>query len=251
MAKKDEQLEEKKIIIPGEEIISSMDYLPGRNCYREGNSIYSKKLGIIHLMNRVISVIPLSGVYIPKSGDMVIGEVVDIHSNGWVVDIKSTHDAYLPLSGVRRFIDTNKTDLSTVYAIGDVLYAKISSSSADSTHLSMQDIRAKKFISGRFYTINTAKVPRVIGKEGSMIKMIKDKTDCRISVGQNGTIWFEGGDEKRTIEILDVIQSEAHKNGLTNKISGMFNSSSKGAKSAGKISGTFDSSLKGAKKGKL
>ena len=53
----------------------------------------------------MISVIPLSGVYVPKGGDMVIGKVQDIQSSGWVIDINSISDAYLPLSGVREFID--------------------------------------------------------------------------------------------------------------------------------------------------
>jgi len=214
---------QRKLVLPGEEIISSLDYLPGKNCFREGNSIYSKKLGTSYTSNRVVSVIPLSGVYLPKEGDMVIGEISDIQSNGWVVNINSVHDAYLPLSGVRGFIDTRKTDLSRVYALGDMIYAKISNLiGGDSIHLSMQDSRARKFTSGRVVNISPAKVPRLIGKEGSMIKLVKDKTGSRISVGQNGVIWFEGGDEERSIELFKLIEEEAHTNGLTDKISGMF-----------------------------
>src|SRR4030043_136318 len=133
---------EREFVVPGDEIVNSMDYLPGRNCFREGNSILAKRLGIVNLDGRVISVIPLTGVYFPRVGDMVIGEVVDIQSNGWVVAINSAHDAYLPLSGVREFIDTSKTDLSRVYGMGEVIYARIGSVvSGNSIHLSMQDPR--------------------------------------------------------------------------------------------------------------
>ena len=48
--------------------------------------------------------------------------------------------------------------------------------------------------------INSNKVPRVIGKEGSMISLIKEETNCRITVGQNGLIWIEG--DKIENEIL-------------------------------------------------
>jgi len=225
----EKQIEERKVVLPGEEIISSMDYLPGRNCFRESNSIYSKKLGIIHLLNRVISVIPLSGAYVANPGDMVIGEVTDIQSNGWVLDIKSTHDAYLPLSGVRRFIDTKKTNLSSVYGVGDMLYAKISDNNGDSIHLSMQDVRCRKFTGGRVFRISPAKVPRVIGKEGSMINMIKNSTCSRINVGQNGIIWIEGGEEEKAISVFRLIEDEAQTNGLTDKVSKMLESA-KGAK---------------------
>jgi exosome complex component RRP4 len=211
---------EREFVVPGDEIISSMDFLPGRNCLREGNSIYAKRLGIVNLDGRVISVIPLTGVYFPRVGDMVIGEVEDVQSNGWVVNINSAHSAYLPLSGVREFIDTSKTDLSRVYGVGEVIYANINSVvSSNSIHLSMQDPRCRKFRSGRIVRMNPSKIPRLIGRQGSMIMMIKDLTGCRINVGQNGVICIEGEKEDLVIKAIDVIEHESQSEGLTDKIS--------------------------------
>jgi exosome complex component RRP4 len=210
---------EREFVVPGDEIISSMDYLPGRNTFREGNSIYAKRLGIVNLDGRVISVIPLTGVYFPRVGDMVIGEVEDIQSNGWVVNINSAHSAYLPLSGVREFIDTSKTDLSRVYGMGEVIYAKIGSVvSGNSIHLSMQDPMCRKFRSGRIVRMNPSKIPRLIGRQGSMIMMIKDLTGCRINVGQNGWICIEGEKEELVIKAIEVIEQESQAEGLTDKI---------------------------------
>jgi exosome complex component RRP4 len=208
-------------IVPGEEIVSSMNYLPGKNCFREGNSIYAKKLGFVSINNKVISVIHLSCVYIPRIGDMVIAEIEDIQSSGWVVNINSAYDAYLPLSGIKDFIDTSKTDLSSIYKIGDMIYAKISSVSleADLVSISMQDVMARKLIGGRIVYINPAKIPRVIGKNGSMINLIKQKTGCKINVGQNGMIWLDGEKKELAIDALKMIEKESHTNGLTDKIS--------------------------------
>jgi exosome complex component RRP4 len=211
---------EREFVVPGDEIISSMDYLPGRNCFREGNSIFAKRLGIVYLDGRVISVIPLTGVYQPRVGDMVIGEVEDIQSNGWVVGINSAHTAYLSLSGVREFIDTSKTDLARVYGLGEVIYANIMSVvSGNSIHLSMQDPRCRKFRSGRIVEMNPSKIPRLIGKQGSMIMMIKDLTGCRINVGQNGWICIEGEQEDLAIRAIEIIEKESQSEGLTDKIS--------------------------------
>ena len=223
---------EREVVLPGEEIIKSMDYIPGRNTFREGESIISKKLGILSLHGRVISVIPLSGVYVPKVGDMVIGEVIDIQHNGWVMDINAVHEAYLPLVGIRKFIDTSKTDLSSVYSIGDTLYVKISHISGSSVYLSMHDPRAKKFRSGMILKMSSAKVPRLIGKGGSMINMIKEKTGCRISVGQNGVIWVEGDNVKLVKKAIDVIEKEPHAEGLTDRISKMLEEEVKKKKGA-------------------
>ena len=148
---------ERDFVIPGDRIVESMDYLPGRNCFRDGDSIYAKRLGIVSINNRVISVIPLNTVYIPKFGDMVVGEVVDIQKDGWVVNINSPYDAYMPLSGVREFIDTSKTRLSGVYALGDIIYAKVTQTNDDSVQISMKDGMARKLGGGRIVTINPAR----------------------------------------------------------------------------------------------
>ncbi len=211
---------EREFVVPGEKIVKSMDYLPGRNCFREGDSIYAKRLGLVFIDSRVISLIPLNFAYIPKFGDMVIGEVVDIQENGWVVDIDSSCNAYLPLSGVREFIDTTKTRLSRVYAVGDLIYAKVSQvTDPDRVQISMKDMMSRKFRGGRLVSINPAKVPRLIGKQGSMIKLIKDKTGCRISVGQNGPVWLEGGKEDMAIKAIHLVEEESYIDGLTDRVS--------------------------------
>lgn len=209
---------EKDFVVPGDKLLDSMDYLPGKNCYREGTAIFSKKVGIISISNRVISVIPLNSKYIPKVGDMVIGEVEDIQANGWVININGPHPAFLPLSGVKEFIDTSKTSLSRIYAMGDLLYLKVITVNMDSTHLVMDDPRCRKFRGGRIISINPAKVSRVIGREGSMINVIKEKTNTKISVGQNGYIWLEGEKEDLTVEAIKIIEKESHKSELTDKI---------------------------------
>ena len=211
----------REFVFPGEEIVNSMDYLPGKNCFREGNSILSKRVGLLNVKGRVISVIPLSGVYVPRSGDMVIGKVSDIHSAGWVIDINSVGEAFLPLSGVREFIDTTKTDLGKFYNVNEVIYAKINHANSHTIQLSMQDPRARKFRSGRIVSMNPAKVPRLIGKEGSMINLIKDSANCRINVGQNGLVWFEGEREEVVVDAIKLIEKDAAMDGLTDRVSEM------------------------------
>ena len=53
-----------------------------------------------------------------------------------------------------------------------------------------------------------------------MINMIKNKTNCKIVVGQNGLVWVKGDEdmEQLTREIIHTIEAEAHTSGLTNKI---------------------------------
>jgi len=212
---------EKDFVVPGDEIVKSMEYVPGRNCFREGELILSKRTGLVSVNNRVLSVIPLSGIYISRVGDMVIGKVEDIQSNGWLLDIQAPYQAFLPLSGVREFIDTSKTSLSSVFGVGDYIYAKVSTSNGDSLQLSMQDNMCRKFRSGQIIKISPVKVPRLIGKHGSMINLIKDSTGCRINAGQNGLIWIEGEKEDMAKRAIKMVESESHTEGLTDKISAL------------------------------
>lgn len=77
-----------------------------------------------------------------------------------------------------------------------------------------------KFRGGIIVDITPTKVPRLIGKKGSMINMIKDKTNCKIIVGQNGLVWVKGEEdmEQLTKDIIHMIEAEAHTSGLTNKV---------------------------------
>jgi exosome complex component RRP4 len=211
----------RNFVIPGDKIVETMDYLPGKNCFRKGDSVFAKKIGLVSVNGRVVSVIPLNEVYVAKPGDMVMGEVTEVQSNGWVVDINATVEAYMPLSGVREFIDTTKTDISRYYATGDVIYAKVSMANHSTVHLSMDDSRARKFRSGRVISFNPAKVPRLIGKQGSMISLIKGKTGCRISVGQNGLVWLEGENEELAIEAIKLVENESYIEGLTDRVSAL------------------------------
>ena len=211
--------EEKKIVVPGELLMEAMDYLPGKYCFREGNKIYAKRIGILKVSGRIVEVIPISGPYMPQPGDMVIGVVDEVQNAGWVVDINAPYMAFIPLSGVSEFIDTNRTSLSEIYAAGDLIYGKIMTvTPSKSVYISMQDPKAKKFTDGRVMKINNTKVPRLIGKQGSMITMIKNATKCWISVGQNGMIWLKGEHEDVAVEAIKMVEEYAHTSGLTDRI---------------------------------
>jgi len=87
--------------------------------------------------------------------------------------------------------------------------------------LTMKGPGLRKLTGGRLITVNPAKVPRVVGKKGSMVTMIKDYTGCHIIVGQNGRIWISGKtphDEWLASEAISMIDRLAHISGLTEKV---------------------------------
>ena len=218
----EEQLE-RKIVIPGEVIVEGEDFLPGENTEKIENKIISRRFGLAEISENLVKIIPLSGVYSPRRGNVVIGSIENISFNGWFVDIGAQDAAFLPITEVPKYI--NKNHLEEVMDIGDIIIAKIIGITKRGVDLTIRARNLGKLREGLIIKINPNKVPRVIGKEGSMIKLIKSETGCNITVGQNGMIWIKG--EKIENELLgkDAIMFICDRpfiNGLTDKITEWF-----------------------------
>ena len=88
-----------------------------------------------------------------------------------------------------------------------------------------------KVTSGRVARITPARIPRVIGKNGSMITMLKKETGTDIIPGQNGVILATGrnpDEERIAVEALYMIEREAHTSGLTDRVRAMIQEEMKG-----------------------
>jgi exosome complex component RRP4 len=213
----DEKIE-RKLVIPGEIIVSGDDYLPGDFTKKEFDNIVSNRYGLAEIRGRVVKIIPISGVFEPRRGNNVIGIVSDINFSGWQINIGGPWGAFLPLSECPRFI--NRNNIEEFANIGDVFSLKIFSVKRGSVDLTLKFRGLGKLEDGRIIKINPHKVPRVIGKEGSMINLIKEKTRTEINVGQNGLIWLKGDfeGERKAEDAIRLIERESASDGLTNKV---------------------------------
>ncbi|MBU0569578.1 S1 RNA-binding domain-containing protein [Patescibacteria group bacterium] len=211
--------EKRKIVIPGEVIIEGNEYLPSDGAYREGKEVIAKRIGVVDISDKYVRVIPVSGAYFPRRGNTIIGTITEITMRGWVVDIGGITNAFLPVSEVPRFI--NKNELKDFLDFGDTIIAKIWDSNSRGIDLSIKQRGLGKIDDGNLIQINPNKVPRIIGKEGSMVKLIRNATHCNITVGQNGKIWINANsidDEIKTIKIIEYVVENATINGLTEKV---------------------------------
>ena len=210
--------EEVKIVYPGDVVIESLDVIPGHGVYRMGEKVISKFVGVVKQKGSVINVIPLNGVYMPRVGDFVVGEIVDIGLNYWVVDINSPYDAFLGLYDVKEFVE-KESDLTQYYEVGDLIFAKISKvTKTKYINITLKDPQARKLGEGLVIHVSPPKVPRIIGRGGSMIKIIKEKTNTRILVGQNGRIWISGDKAHIAAEVILFVEENSVMKGLTSKV---------------------------------
>jgi exosome complex component RRP4 len=212
---------EREVVIPGEALAEGMDYLPGDNTYREGDKIFSKVLGLVGVAGRVMKITPLSGPYLPTTGDKIIAQVFDITMSGWRFKTNTAYSAMMNVKDASsRFIKRDE-DLSKILAIGDYAVVTITKvTSQNLIDLTMKEPGLHQVSGGRLVKINSQKVPRIIGKQGSMISLIKDKTGCNITVGQNGIVWIKGDSDKELLaeKAVKMIEARSHEEGLTSKM---------------------------------
>ncbi len=213
----------RKVIIPGEVIVKGDDYLPGDGVRREGENVVANRFGMAEILGRVVKVIPMSGAYVPRRNNVVLGRVTDISFNGWILDIDGAGNAFLPIAESPRFI--NQHEMDQFLAIGDVAAAKIWSVKGKGIDLTLKSKGLGKLEEGFIFKVNASRVPRVIGREGSMITLIKDNTKCQITVGQNGWIWIKGEtneDVIRARKAIEYITENVHIGGLTDHMEEWF-----------------------------
>ena len=213
----------RKIVIPGEVIVKGNDYLPGEGTEKRDEGIVSLKLGLAEESGNLVKVIPLSGVYQPRRGNVVIGKVERITFNGWLINISTPECAFLSLTEVPRYVDKN--GLEELMDLGDIVVAKIWNMNKRGIDLSIKSRGLGKIDEGMIVEVNPNKVPRVIGKEGSMINLIKDETKCNITVGQNGLIWISGDkteDELYAKKAILFVTEKSFMDGLTEELKKWF-----------------------------
>lgn len=212
----------KELVSPGE-LIAEGDYKAGKNTYQEENRIYSSIIGNVDHIGKNVYVIALEGFYTPVAGDLVIGKIVDMRMSGWTVDINSPYIAMLFTSDAlgRRF-NARRDNMSDFLDIGDLLLAKIYTfdRTRDPT-LTIKENGLGKVTKGYMTEISPLKIPRVIGRRGSMINTLKRETGCYITIGQNGLILVSGRKpelEALAIQAIHMIERDAHTEGLTERI---------------------------------
>jgi len=212
----------KSIVTPGDLIAEGNVKISG-TYIKEGNKYYATTVSLVERSNNSIKLVPLTSIYIPKKEDLVIGKIIEVLPTGWQVDINSPYIAFLALKeALSDFVDITRVDLSEYYDVGEYIFAKvINVTKRGIVHVSVKGPGLKKIREGLIISITPSKVPRVIGKKGSMIQMMKQITGCNIIVGQNGRIWIKG--EKPEIEALvaeaiRIIERASHISGLTEKI---------------------------------
>jgi exosome complex component RRP4 len=228
--------ERREIVTPGD-LLAEDDYVAGDNTYKEDGKIYAMRVGLVEYDDRKVFVVALKAFYVPSVGDIVIGKVVEVGLGAWIIDIRAPYPALLRASdALNRPFKPQRDDMPSILDVGDLVMAKIVA--YDRTRAPLLSIREPdlgKVERGQIVEITPTKIPRVIGRKGSMVTMLKQETNCQITVGQNGVILVSGRSpkgEQLAVMAIRKIDEEAHTSGLTDRVTQMVRSEKRGVEHA-------------------
>lgn len=208
---------DKKIVIPGD-FLSDDVKNANEGTYVEDGKVFAAVYGLASLKNN-IKVVPLSGKYIPKRGDMVVAIVSEVTFSNWITDIRSPYEGLLHISEFPKRIENDA--MARHINVGESVMALVKD--VDPTmkvELTLNDRRLRRIDEGRIIQVAPSKVPRLIGRNGSMITLLKNNTNCNVFVGQNGRIWITGKEKDMDFaeKVILKIENESHVSGLTERI---------------------------------
>jgi len=191
------------ILIPGDSLKKKEI-----NSYERENNYYSKYILLVNEDKTT----RLFGYYMPEVNDIVIGKVIDVLSNGWIVDINSPYMGKLSLKDIG-------TDPNDLYTYGNYILCQIIKMTKNK--LIDLDIKKKeKLNDGLILKVDPARIPRLIGKNSSMLNLIKEYLKIDIIIGKNGRIYLNGNinDISKAVDIIRFVINNSYKRGLTEKV---------------------------------
>ncbi|RLG53204.1 MAG: RNA-binding protein [Thermoproteota archaeon] len=210
--------ENRSIVVPGE-VVAIGNYKLSTGVFRERDAVKASKVGLLDVKGDKIGVIPLEGSYIPSVGDEVIGKVIDEGVNMYLVEIKAPYNGVL-----LKKIQPDKPTKGEL-RIGETVMAKIIRFDRGANPLlSIDGPGLGPLRKGMILEVEPSKVPRIIGKKGSMIKMLKELTGCDIRVGRNGLVWVSCKDPRILAVLAKAIRKielESHVSGLSDRVKAM------------------------------
>ncbi len=192
----------KKIVLPGDEMYDKP--VRANHTYVEGGRTFSKVLGIYN--EEKDELVPLEGAWHPRVGNSIVGIVASVDRSTSSIELRHSSYGILINDRMSRYSPRK----------GDIVESVVKSIERKSVPV-MDRVRPIDGPPLLIY-VKPAKVPRLLGRNDSMVKQIEELTDTRIVAGLNGFVAVSGRGINMAVASIRKIESEAHTYGLTDRI---------------------------------
>jgi len=211
-----------RLVIPGDSLGEIGERRAGHGVLRRNGELIATRLGHLREKDGELSVNPVHTSYTPRPGDLIVGYVEGMRSNIWFIDIGGPFNAILPMSLAAGKVDFGAT--REYMDVGSTVLCRVQE--VDENHgavVTMKGMGLRKLNSGFVDTVPSHLLSRVVGVDGQMLKSIKEASDCRMVVGQNGRIWIEGDASGTRLarSALSVIREAGHRPDIESRVRGI------------------------------
>ena len=178
-------MSENQFVLPGD-VITTGNYTPEQNVVVDGDRFISTAIGLSEIKNDLITVTPLTGLYSPRTDDLVIGKIISHNALSFEVDINSYYSGMLFASDIfGKDYSPSKDDLSLKLNIGDIVLARIANMGSRDPLITIVGEKLGLVDSGEVIRISSTTIPHLTD---SIIQTIEASTSSTITVGQNGLV---------------------------------------------------------------
>lgn len=133
-----------------------------------GRVLTATVAGVVTRVNKLVMVRPLRAKYIPETGDVVVGRVVELAGRRWRLDVNAARHAVLLLSAVnlpggiqRRRTHEDELNMRAFFKEGDLVSAEVQEQWDDGTvALHTRSLRYGKLGGGQFVRVQAELVKR-------------------------------------------------------------------------------------------
>ncbi|MBI5226076.1 hypothetical protein HY994_02445 [Candidatus Micrarchaeota archaeon] len=197
----------KELVFPGDKVADTPQRIPG--CYVEDGQTFASNVAL----RSDDHIVQLKGYYVPKTGDDIIGIVEEERFSGYNLALNSPYGSSLSARDTRDELKLGDAVYCKILAVNEVKEAVL--------------IEPQKLPTGSMLAIDSVKVPRVIGRNGSMLDTLSKFTGSHITIGKNGIVHVEGGNTSLALKAVEKICRESHTSGLTERITQMLENESR------------------------
>ncbi len=202
---------ELRLVTPGMAIGPSSGMRAGSGALAQNDTIIATRLGWVKELNNTVSVDPINSAYMPRSGDLIVATVAEVRNNLWFMNVNGPFQGLLPMSLAPWKVEFGAARQHM--GIGDVVLARVQE--VDEAHnvvLTMKGVGLRRLKEGIMSEISMNHISRLRGDDDTTLRQLKEVSDCRIIVAENGRVWVDGDSDGITFmrTILDLVRNEGH-----------------------------------------
>ena len=190
---------ENKYVIPGEIIFEDGDgFMKGYGVTTRDKSIISTVRGKVEVVGKLVVVNPLTSIYSPNVGDIVVGRISQVQKQKWKVQIGTSvladlrlSSIYLPDSEIRRRTTADERNMRQYFDVGDLICAEVQNVSNEIS-LHTREQHPKRLHHGILVEVPSRLIKRVPAHMDTISYM---ESKFNIIYGLNGSIWISPIDD--------------------------------------------------------